>query len=86
MVMYDGSCWLGCVLKVDEEGRTINLTFLHPCIPAKSFVYPTHEDILDMDPSDILTRVNPTTVTGRNYTLSKKEMDEASHILKTRCV
>ena len=85
-VAYDGSCWLGCVLKVDEEGRTINITFLHPCIPAKSFVYPKHEDILDMDPSDILTRVNPTTVTGRNYTLSKKEMDEASHILKTRCV
>ena len=70
----------------DEEGHTINITFLHPCIPAKSFVYPEHEDILGVDPDDILTRVNPTTPTGRMYTLSKKEMDEASHVLKTRCV
>ena len=56
------------------------------CIPAKSFVYPEHEDILGVDPDDILTRVNPTALTGRMYTLSKKEMDEASHVLKTRCV
>ena len=31
-----------------------------------------------MDPDDILTLVNPTTPTGRMYTLSKKKMDEAS--------
>eukprot|EP00731_Ephydatia_muelleri_P027627 Em0019g500a len=75
-VAYDGSCWLGCVLKVDEEGCTINITFLHPCIPAKSFVYPKHEDILDMDPSDILTRVNPTTVTGWKKIEEKLEKTE----------
>ncbi|KAL5515976.1 hypothetical protein EMCRGX_G001232 [Ephydatia muelleri] len=50
---YNGSCWLGCVLNAD--GRTINITFLHPCITAKSFVYPEHEDILGVDPDDTLT-------------------------------
>ena len=58
---------------MDDVGHTINIIFLHPCIPAKSFVYPKCDDILDVDPSDILTRVNPTLLTGRTYTLCKNE-------------
>ncbi|KAL5491066.1 hypothetical protein EMCRGX_G016283 [Ephydatia muelleri] len=82
-VAYEGSCWLGCVLSVDESERAVTVTFLHPCIPARSYVYPEQEDIMVVDPSDILTTANPTTVTGRTYTLTKKEMEEASSALAT---
>ena len=34
-VAYDGSCWLGYVLDVNEQEHTITATFLHPCIPAQ---------------------------------------------------
>ena len=37
---YDGSCWLGCVLNVNEQEHAITVTFLHPSIPSASFFYP----------------------------------------------
>ena len=73
-VAYDGSCCLGCVPNVNEQERAITVTFLHPSIPSASFFYPKRKNVLDIDPSDILTRVQPSiaTATGRAYTLSKK--------------
>eukprot|EP00731_Ephydatia_muelleri_P024560 Em0016g831a len=79
LVAYNGSCYLDCVLNVDNEGRTITITFLHPCIPAKSFVYPKREDVR-------YGHFNTSQSNNRTYRLSKKEMDEASHVLMTRCV
>ena len=64
-VAYDELCWLGCVINTTQSERSITVRFLHPSIPSRSFVYPAHEDVMDIDPSDILTRVNPTTDTGR---------------------
>ena len=83
-VIYDGLCWLGYVVGVEESDRVVTVKFLHPCIPAASFVFPARQDILDIDPSDILTHVNPTTATGRTYALSKKEMQDASLALAAR--
>lgn len=68
---------------MDESERAVTVTFFHPSIPARSYVYPEQEDIMVVDPSNILTRANPTTVTGRAYTLIKKEMEEASSALAT---
>ena len=45
-VVYDGSCWLGCVLNVNEQEHA-----------SASFFYPKRRDVLDINPSDILTRV-----------------------------
>eukprot|EP00731_Ephydatia_muelleri_P037493 Em0486g3a len=65
-----------------ETEHAITVKFLHPCIPAPCFVFPEQEDLLDTDLSDVLTCVNATTATGRTYTLSRKEMQEASVALK----
>ena len=72
-VVYDGSCWFGCVLNVNEQEHAITVTFLHPSNPKR-------RDVLDIDPSDILTHVQPSiaTATGRTYTLSKKVVQEAT--------
>ena len=61
-------------MKVDMEARLIEVNFLHPKLPAKSYVYPHHQDIMEIDPSDILTPVNPSTATGRTYSLTSKEI------------
>ena len=81
---YDSSCWLGCVLNVNEQKHAITVTFLHPSIPSASFFYPKRKDVLDTDLSDILTRVQPSiaTVTGRTYTLSKKEVEDVTAALE----
>ena len=83
-VAYDASCWLGYVLNVDASLRAITVTFLHPCIPSASFLYPVRQDVVDVDPSDVLTLVNPVTATGRTYTLTRKDMQEASLALQAR--
>ena len=39
-VAYDGDCWLGCVTKVKMEEQSVEISFLHPKLPANSYVYP----------------------------------------------
>ena len=51
---------------------------------APSFTFPEPPDMLDVDISDIVSQVNPTTATGRTYTLTKQEMTEATCILAKR--
>ena len=53
-VIYDGLCWLGYIVGVEESDRAVTVKFLHPCIPAASFVFPAQQDILDIDPSYIV--------------------------------
>ena len=75
---------LGCVVAEHEAERCITVTFLHPCIPAPSFVYPEQEDMLDVDVSDVLTCVTAITATGRTYKVGKREIQEACEELTTR--
>ncbi|KAL5508956.1 hypothetical protein EMCRGX_G004228, partial [Ephydatia muelleri] len=81
-VMYDGHCWLGMVTKVDKEARLAEVNFLHPQLPAKSYLYPRHQDIMEIDPSDILTLVSPSTATGRTYSLTSQEIMAATRALE----
>ena len=81
---YDRDCWLGCVTKVKMEEQSVEISFLHPKLPANSYVYPQHQDILEIDPSDVLTLVSPTTATGRSYHLTAKEVKAATLALQAR--
>ncbi|KAL5515849.1 hypothetical protein EMCRGX_G001083 [Ephydatia muelleri] len=76
-VAYEGSCWLGYVIKVDVNARLVEVNFLHPKLPAQSFIFPQHQDILEVDPTDIVTLVYPSTATGRTYFLTQKEIATA---------
>jgi hypothetical protein len=81
---YDGHWWLACITKKMQESGEVEVTFLHPHGPGKSFKYPTRGDILVMSYQDILTIVHPSTATGRAYTLSQVEMAAASAALAER--
>lgn len=71
--VYDGKWWLACVINRDEDNVQIKLSFLHPSGPSPSFSFPGKPDELYVPIQDILTLVDPTTATGRVYTLTKKE-------------
>jgi len=79
---YDGYWWLGCVLQTMLDSSEVEVNFLHPHGPARSFKYPEPADILVMSCHDILTRVEPSTATGRTYTLSDEEASAAITALK----
>jgi hypothetical protein len=78
---YDGSWWLACIMKTMPDSGEVEVSFLHPHGPARSFKYPPDGDVLVMSSQDILTVVHPLTPTGRTYTLTLTEMTEASAAL-----
>ena len=80
-VEYDGVWWLAYVHQVDIERKEILVNFLRPNGPSASFVYPRQQDLHLVDASDILTILNPKTVTGRTYTLSTEDEAIASAVL-----
>ena len=63
------------------SGKDILVNFLYPNGPSASYVYPRKQDLLLVDASDILTTLNPNTVTGRTYTLSTEDEANASAAL-----
>jgi len=76
--MYDGAWWLAYVLNTLSESAEVELNFLHPHGPSRSFSYPSRPDKLVISLHDILTVVDPKTVTGRMYSLSTDEMAAAT--------
>jgi len=66
------------------DSEEVGVSFFHLKGPTKSFKYPPEGDILVMSQHDILIIVNPSTATGRVYTLTQKEMDLASASLASR--
>ena len=83
---YDAQWWLAHVLEVDAENAQVKLNFLHPQGPSRSFKYPPVPDILTVPSTDILTKVDPRTLTGRTYTLTRKESKVATEQLAKKCV
>ena len=79
--VYDKEWWVGCVLQVDEDSEQVNVSFLHPHGPSRSFKYPAKPDILNISVRDVLTRVDPRTARGRTYTLTQKETRAATEKL-----
>ncbi len=84
--LYDEKWWIACVLQVDADHDEVTVNFLHPHGPSRSFRYPQVQDILSIPMSDILTKVDPRTVTGRVYTLTRKESGAASNKLHATIV
>ena len=78
---YDGRWWLALVLETTNETKEVKVNFLHPAGPSPSFNFPRREDTLVVPQESILTKVSPTTATGRTYQLSNEEMNEASKCL-----
>ena len=66
-----------CMLEVIEQAQ-VKLTLLHPHGPSISFKYPAKEEVHIIPIKNILTTVDPRTVTGRVYTLSKEELASAT--------
>ena len=84
VVEYMSDWWVGFVMEKEDCSKMAKVNFLHPRGPARSFVYPSQSDILDVPYSDILCEADVSTVTGRTYTMIKSCQDKASNILKSR--
>lgn len=78
IAVYDEKWWLTCVIDTDADDNKVKLSFLHPSGPSPSFKFPNKPDVLLVPVQDVLTIVDPTTVTGRVYSITEKETVEAN--------
>lgn len=81
--MYDKEWWLGCVISTTEN-EDVKISFLEPHGPSPSFKYPRVPDILLVNKTDVLTKVDPTTQTGRVYHLTELEKTKATKKLQSK--
>ena len=79
--VYDHAWWLAYVTKTMPDSGEVEVSFLVPRGPSRSFHYPTRADILVISSEDVLTVVNPITATGRSYVLSQAEIAAAGTAL-----
>jgi hypothetical protein len=77
-IKYDGHWWLACVMQTLPDSNEVEVSFLHPHGLSKSFSYPDRSDVLVISAEDILTKVDPTTATGRVYAISPFEITVAA--------
>jgi len=80
--VYNDQWWIGCVLHKDQDSREIKINFLCPQGPSHSFKYPAIQNILVIPHKDVLTKVDPRTVTGSTYTITNQESKTATDKLK----
>lgn len=81
-VVHDDQWWVGCVLHTDEDSKVVRVNLLHPQGPSQSYKYPSKQNIISVSNTDALTKLDPRTVTGRTYTISKQEAKAATDRLK----
>lgn len=74
--IYDKKWWLGCVLS--KENDEVEISFLEPHGPSPSYKYPRSPDILVLNKKYVLTKVDPTTQTGRVYHLTQVENEKVT--------
>ena len=73
---------VACVLRTDEDNKTVTLNLLYPPGPSQSFKYLYKQSTITVSSTDVLTKVDPRTVTGRTYTISKQETKTTTDRLK----
>jgi len=77
-VVCNDQWWAGCVLHTDEHSKIVEVNLLYPQGPSQLFKYPFKQDIITVSSIDPLTKVDPRTVTGSTYTISKQETKAAT--------
>jgi len=66
------------------DSKEVDVSFLYLHGPSKSFSYPDQSDVHVISAEDIIMKVNPTTATGRVYTISLLKITAATIILQER--
>ena len=57
--VYGDNWWLGYVLQVNQDDKTVGFNILIPSGPSQSYKYPVKERVILVSTDDILTKVDP---------------------------
>ena len=72
---YGGQWWIGLVEELNRLEQDVQVNFLHPHGPSRSFHWPTRRDICWVSLTEIICLIEaPGTATGRTYNISEAEL------------
>ena len=79
--VYDTHWWVGTIESINVEENDIDVKFMHPHGPSRSFNWPTREDCCIVPRSHVLCTIGiPITGTGRQYKISEDDLTKAIQI------
>eukprot|EP00795_Rhopilema_esculentum_P006844 gene6844-12439_t len=71
---YDDHVWIGIACYIDEANGDIEVKFMHPAFPSKSFHWPRREDKCFVPVTNVVCVIKaPTTSSGRQYYFTDNE-------------
>ena len=75
--IYNSFWWVGLITKVNLQEGDVQVDFMHPHGPRKSFNWPRHSDTCFVPIKNIILKIAaPATTTGRTYTITNDEYNE----------
>eukprot|EP00731_Ephydatia_muelleri_P033645 Em0034g27a len=78
---YNSQWWLAMIMENYDDIHEVQVLFLHPAGPSPSFSFPRRQDKLNINYTQVLMKVNPTTSTGRVYSIKPQEALQATLLL-----
>ena len=78
---YNSQWWLAMIMENYDDIHEVHFLFLHPAGPSPSFSFPRRQDKLNINFTQVLMKVNPTTSTGRVYSIKPEEALQATLLL-----
>ena len=74
---YNSFWWVGLIKKVNEKEGDVQVDFLHPHGPRKTFKWPERTDTCYVPIKNIILKISaPTTATGRTYVINNDDYDK----------
>ena len=72
--LYDKKWWVGIVTNANKEEGDVEVKFMHPHGPSRSFKWPHTDDICWVPNEHMLFKIEiPTTSSGRSYNISEND-------------
>ncbi len=76
--LYEQKWWTGIATEIDADESDVQVKFMHPNGPVKSFHWPQTDDICWVPLTHILLKIKvPVTISGRQYTLDAKDIEQS---------
>ena len=79
--LYDNKWWVGIKIGIDREEEDMQIKFMHPPGPSRSFQWPNIDDICWVPNEHILYKIDiPTTSSGRSYNIKQEDRKQTEKL------
>ena len=85
--IYDERQWIGMICDIDQENGDVQVKFMHPPYPSRSYKWPSFDDICWVPIVKIVTIIEdpyPTPIGARQYHISNEDLKKIANVHNLR--